>query len=280
MTSPDTRSLLTAMRRVLADRSWGDPTNGSRELADAIQRHWAQHGTAPSVDEIAAYVPTRLTAPNGLDAHEMASSLAPAIADVQAPSDLENFVPREPLIPIDAIDSFAAVRDVSPEQVSAVASPLALPERTVKAFIASIIGEPYVPKDWGGEGNDLFTDRIVLDGRRTSTAFLLKGSGTAGRLTIKRLGANGDQLIRMAASSADLLVVQHVGPIDDAVRTNLVDLVRARRADRPRLVGSVWDGVDCARLLLAFGLIDLDGSVSARGQGVLEHDRERLARNG
>ncbi len=112
---------------------------------------------------------------------------------------------------------------------------------------------------------------MVLGGQRVDTAFLLKGAGTKGRLTIARLGKNGDQMIRMANSPAQLLVVQHVGPIDEAVRTNLIDLVTARRSKGRQLTGTVWDGVECARLFVAYGMIDgATGAITQAGTAVLD----------
>ncbi len=44
-----------------------------------------------------------------------------------------------------------------------------VPEEKVKEAFAEIIGEPTVPKDWGGERSDLFSSRVELDGKRISS---------------------------------------------------------------------------------------------------------------
>jgi hypothetical protein len=270
MTSIDRRWLLTSVRRVFSDRGWIDPGNATREFVEGVYRQWQADLKPPSISALTNLVPPRLSAANGLGSDVIAAGMAAAIADAPSEDILE------PLIPMDEIDSFAAAKQVPPQVAAPFADPLALSERAVKVFLASIIGEAYLAKDWGGEGNDLFSARVVFGGRRVAAAFLLKGSGLRGRLTIRRLGANGDQMIRMAASPADLLIVQHVGEIDEAVRMNLVDLVRARRGDRPSLTGSVWDGIDCARLFLAHGLIDPNGTASAKGNEALTHDEARI----
>ena len=143
----------------------------------------------------------------------------------------------------------------------AIEAMLSLPEETVKQHIASIIGEPYLAKDWGGELGDIDTTRVELDGRRVVAAFLLKGKGAPKHLRPRNLGKNGDQIRRLSKQNAELFVVQHVGSIDEAVRDQLIDTVVARRAEgKANVVGTVWDGADCARLFVAYGLIDGDGN--------------------
>jgi hypothetical protein len=160
------------------------------------------------------------------------------------------------LLPIDAIDTFAKAATIDAARAAPIAQPLALPEADVKRHIAKIIGEPYLDQDWGGELSDLLTARVELRGRRVTAAFLLKGSGTKGELTPKRLGKNADQIRRLGKQHADLYVVQHVDKVAEATRDQLRDMVSAIRFREGReAVGSVWDGVDCARLFLAHGLI-------------------------
>lgn len=166
--------------------------------------------------------------------------------------------PRPSLIPIDAIDSFRAVASVDARQVAELASRrLPIPEQKVKEYISAIVGEPYIEKDWGGELSDVLTTRVELGGSRISAAFLLKGSGSKTKLRPKDLGTNGDQIRRLSKQDADLYIVQHVGQFDEAVYDTVRDMVLARRTERgEHVVGSVWDGSDCARLFVAHGLID------------------------
>jgi hypothetical protein len=176
----------------------------------------------------------------------------------QALGGVKLAVTRTPLIPIEAIGSFAKAAEVSPQEVAGLAAKkLPLPEQTVKALIAEIIGEPYLDTDWGGELSDILTSRIELDSTRVAGAFLLKGAGSKRKLKPGDLGKNGDQVRRLSKQDAELYVVQHVGEFDEAVRDQLADMILAKRAKgAPHTVGSLWDGSDCARLFIAHGLID------------------------
>lgn len=168
--------------------------------------------------------------------------------------------PLPALITIDDIETFNAVSSVTPQDVVEIArSGLPLLEQTVKEFIGRIVGEPYLEKDWGGELSDIHTSRVVIHSQRTLSAFLLKGRGLRGKMLPKHLGLNGDQIRRLSKQGVELYVVQHVGPVDEAVYDQLRDMVLARRSEgNERVVGSVWDGADCARLFVAHGLIDPD----------------------
>jgi hypothetical protein len=200
-----------------------------------------------------AKIPSRtFLARNGATRAEVTQALTRALEGVRLA------VPRPPLIPIEEIDSFQAAASLSPAEVAALAAKkLPLPEQTVKEYISRIIGEPYLEKDWGGELSDVLTSRVRLDGRRVTAAFLLKGSGSKEKLRPRDLGKNGDQIRRLSKQNADLYVVQHVGQFDEAVYDEVRDMVVARRTERgEHVVGSVWDGSDCARLFLACDLID------------------------
>ncbi len=82
-------------------------------------------------------------------------------------------------------------------------------EQAVKEWFAEIIGEPVVPKDWGGERSDLWSARVHVDGEPVRAAFLLKGPAVFRELTIADLGRRGDQIDRLFSEPADLLVLQH-----------------------------------------------------------------------
>lgn len=163
-----------------------------------------------------------------------------------------------PLISIDEIESFTAASTVMPEDVADFVNPiLPLLEEQVKDYINRIIGEPYADKDWGGEYSDIHTSRVILHKRRTPTAFLLKGRALSKKMTPKDLGLNGDQIERLSKQGVELYVVQHVGQVDEAVHHRLRDMILARRSEgSDQVVGSIWDGSDCARLFVAHGFID------------------------
>lgn len=224
---------------------WRDVDQAALSIVHAIER-----GTIDP--QTLAQIPSRsFLSVNGTTRAEVHDALQRAVTGVK----LET--PRPPLIPIEEIDSFAAAADVSPQDVASLAArTLPIGERTVKEFITHIIGEPYLDTDWGGELSDIMSSRVVLGGRRVTGAFLLKGSGSKRKLSPKDLGANGDQVRRLSKQDAGVYVVQHVGEFSEAVRDTVSDMVLARRSEGADVVGSVWDGSDCARLFIAHGLID------------------------
>lgn len=71
-----------------------------------------------------------------------------------------------------------------------------------------VLGEKGKFQDWGGEGNDLWTTRLRLGGKRRATAFAFKSGGTPGKLTPAKMGRNGDQIQRLFQSPADVFIVQ------------------------------------------------------------------------
>lgn len=151
----------------------------------------------------------------------------------------------------DSIGSFERVRQIKPTRTKKELNQLRdIPERAVKEAFAEIIGEPTVPKDWGGERSDLFTSRVVLDGQRISTAFAFKGPAQFKPLTMAGLGKNGDQIDRLFTEPADLLVLQHCHEITPPVRGAM--RAYAQRMGDLRLFCLI-DGYDTARLFRAYG---------------------------
>jgi hypothetical protein len=124
-----------------------------------------------------------------------------------------------------------------------------VPEAEVKRVLARLIGEPVVPKDWGGEQSDLWTARLKVAGRSYTAALLLKGPAGGAKwkpMTITMLGKNGDQLQRLASAPAEILVVQHCHQI----RPEVVSMVESLASDmrNPRHF-MVIDGYDTYALL-------------------------------
>lgn len=248
MTAKTPQALLSLVADEFDRRRWRDTEQAALKITRAVEQ------SDGLIDPTAlAQIPsgTFLTV-NGASREDMRDALTQALKGVRLAR------PRPALIPIEAIGSFSRAAEVSPQQVASLAAKkLPLPEQTVKELIAKIIGEPYLDTDWGGELSDILTSRIHLDGQRVAGAFLLKGAGSKQKLKPGDLGKNGDQIRRLSKQDADLYVVQHVGEFDEAVRDQLADMVLAQRAKgSPNAVGSLWDGSDCARLLVAHGLID------------------------
>ena len=81
-----------------------------------------------------------------------------------------------------------------------------IPEATVKEAFATLLGEP-AKKDWGGEENDHFSANVMVGARRCTGAFLLKGPTNFREMTPAMCGKNGDQLVLLANSGADVSIV-------------------------------------------------------------------------
>jgi hypothetical protein len=123
-------------------------------------------------------------------------------------------------------------------------------EKLVKHAIASLLGEPFVPLDWGGERSDLYSSRMFVHGSQVSSAWLLKGPGARGPMTVRSLGSRGDQIVRLFSEPADVLVVQHYREIT----TPVISMMEAHAHDsrNPRRF-MILDGADTARILRAQG---------------------------
>ncbi|HEX9539391.1 MAG TPA: hypothetical protein VGA04_14590 [Streptosporangiaceae bacterium] len=138
---------------------------------------------------------------------------------------------------------------VSPAELKAV---LEVPEKSVKNAIASLIGETYIPKDWGGERSDLYTSRLFARGRQISAAWLLKGPGYPHPMTVRALGKPGDQIVRLFSEPAELLVLQHCHEITPSVVSMMEAYAHDLRNPRKYLI---IDGADTSRILKSQGLL-------------------------
>jgi hypothetical protein len=151
---------------------------------------------------------------------------------------------------IDEIDTFDRIRNVNYRLVKSDLEQLrAIPEQQIKQAFAEVIGEPTITKDWGGERSDLFSDRLLLDGKRIATALMFKGPAKFAPLTSASLGKNGDQIDRLFSEPADLLVLQHCHEITPAVRGQM--RAYAQQIGRLKLFCLI-DGYDTIRLLRGY----------------------------
>src|SRR5260370_32340603 len=89
------------------------------------------------------------------------------------------------------IGQFCGIDFASPLTQAELEAVLRVPEDTVKRAFAGLIGESYVPKDWGGERSDLYTSRVFAPGRQGSAACLFKGPGYPRAMDVTALGKNG-----------------------------------------------------------------------------------------
>lgn len=172
---------------------------------------------------------------------------------LSAPGDVSAFGAADVIqIFLDEIDSFSRVKGVSSADVAKL-HPVTKHEKEIKAAIHSIIGDPYIEKDWGGEQSDIFSGHVLVRGVRTTAAFALKGPSVKGVLTVKAMGQNGDQGVRLTETPATLYVVQHVNSISVNVQRLLLAMARqAAQRDGAMKYVCIMDGVDTARLLKAY----------------------------
>eukprot|EP00456_Euglypha_rotunda_P048838 TRINITY_DN3914_c0_g1_i7.p1 TRINITY_DN3914_c0_g1~~TRINITY_DN3914_c0_g1_i7.p1 ORF type:complete len:365 (+),score=39.33 TRINITY_DN3914_c0_g1_i7:573-1667(+) len=151
---------------------------------------------------------------------------------------------------VDLIDNFDRVRSVrAPSSIRGLEPLKNISERAIKESFAQIIGEPDVPKDWGGERSDLVSNRVMIDGARISTAFAFKGPAQFREMTLAQLGKNGDQIDRLFSEPADLLILQHCHKVAPSVRSTM--RAYAQQMGRPRLF-CIIDGYDTVRVLRAY----------------------------
>jgi len=161
---------------------------------------------------------------------------------------------------VEDIDEFAKVRGVDAPSDFEVMKDIT--EAAFKQCLGEILSDP-VRKDWGGETSDHFTSRVHRDGRRTTTAFLLKGPGSRfAPMGLNHLGKNNDQIYRLAQEPAELLVVQHCHEILPPVRATLRAF--AVQPGSPRRYCLI-DGRDSLRLLTVYDKLDRALELSKRG---------------
>jgi hypothetical protein len=149
------------------------------------------------------------------------------------------------------IEQFSRAKDVQCTNDEWMPIMQQIGETMVKDAICEILGEES-RKDWGGEQADHFSSDVTIRGRRTTAAFLLKGPAAFRPMTPRLLGKQGDQIYRLAATPAEVLIVQHCHEIRESVRATLRAFAVAPH--RPRFYCLI-DGRDTYRLLKAYGKI-------------------------
>lgn len=148
------------------------------------------------------------------------------------------------------IDAFSAIRTVRPARSRSALKPLRdIPEADIKRAFAELIGEGEIPKDWGGEQSDLFTARLTVQDERLRAAFAFKGPAKFHPMTFADLGKNGDQIVRLYAEPADILILQHCHTITTPVRA----MMRAFAQQFGNLrTCCIIDGFDTLRILKTY----------------------------
>lgn len=160
---------------------------------------------------------------------------------------------------IEDFDEFSKAKEVAmPSSFDEMKN---IKEGVFKAALGKILNES-TPKDWGGEMSDFVTSHLHIKGERVSVAFLLKGPAKFSPMTVKHIGKNGDQIVRLSQEPVDILCVQHCHDITSSVKETLK--VFAVQPSNPRYY-CLLDGRESLRLLEAFNLkqwaIDESGKV-------------------
>jgi hypothetical protein len=152
-------------------------------------------------------------------------------------------------ITIDSVASFKLARNFAPDPSVKLS---ALREEDIKAAFKKIIGETHDFKDWGGEKNDLFTNKLRLASARKNSAFAFKGRATTGTLTPKKMGKNGDQVGRLMSSEADVFFVVYHGKVDESIHAQMQAFALGRSMAGRQVYHGVIDGDDLSRLYQAY----------------------------
>jgi len=154
---------------------------------------------------------------------------------------------RAKQITIDDIDSFSKVKSVKRTNTKKRS------ESEIKTLFKNILGETGKFQDWGGEKNDLFSTRLKFKGKRVSVALGLKGKGTSGKLTPKKMGKNGDQIQRLFSSSANILLIQYVGEIDESILDQMkIFAISKSVMENTSIYFGIIDGKDTERVFSAY----------------------------
>lgn len=152
-------------------------------------------------------------------------------------------------IRVEDVKEFAKVKTV---KSTAGMFPARLSEAKTKAGILNLLGEAKMPKDWGGENNDIFTDRITIGGKRMRGAFALKGPAKKGALVPGKMGKNGDQIQRLFSSPATAFFVQYEGEVNEGVYKLMEELAKARAITGGKIFWGVIDDSATKRLRQAY----------------------------
>jgi len=154
------------------------------------------------------------------------------------------------VVKIDDIDSFQRVKDVP---LSPKPKLVPIGENLFQAGLQKILQEEGTFNDWGGETDDLFTNRLVLGGNRVSVAFGLKGGGTKGKLVPGKMGKDGDQIQRLFRAPAEVFLVQYWGQIDESILEQMKLVATAKSFfEKKTIYYGIIDGQDTQRIIVAY----------------------------
>ena len=158
------------------------------------------------------------------------------------------FKPKTRFVTIDEVEQFAKARNVQPAPLM----PEQLSEQQFKKGLLHLLQETKIPKDWGGETNDIFTTKLKIAGRTRRAAFALKGPAQKGTLVPRKMGKNGDQIQRLFRSPADVFFIQYEGDIAESIITDMEVWAQAKGVFGQEILFGTIDGDACVRLRRAY----------------------------
>jgi hypothetical protein len=157
--------------------------------------------------------------------------------------------PEAEMLTVDDIDSFKDVKKIKSADASSLK---AMPERTVNRAICTIVNQSE-KKDWGGERNDIYTNNLMVKGKRRAAAFALKGRATKGPLTLNKMGKRADQVQRLFEGTAEVHFIVHHSGIDERVLDQMqAQAINKSVATAKKIYYCPIDGRDLARLRAAY----------------------------
>ncbi len=166
---------------------------------------------------------------------------------------------QEMRIFIDNIDTFSNVTNYGPQSVALHLKKngyFDVSENFIQQSLEEIMKESFHKVDWGGESNDLYTTNLKINGQRVATAFLLKGNGLDVKtMEIRHCGKNGNQILSLVKSPAELFIIQFVGNISESVIEDIRDKVELLRLKGKKAWYCIINGQDTARILKAYDKI-------------------------
>jgi hypothetical protein len=158
--------------------------------------------------------------------------------------------PKPKKITIDDVASFADVRTIDGTVRGLRLDKLR--EDRIRSAFKRILGETHDFKDWGGEKNDLYTNKLRLKSTRSTAAFAFKGRATTGTLTPKKMGKNGDQIGRLFAGDAEVFFVVYHGKVDESIVSQMHAFALGKSMGGRAVSYGTIDGDDLNRLHQAY----------------------------
>jgi hypothetical protein len=102
-------------------------------------------------------------------------------------------------------------------------------ESEIKNYFAEIFKQNVISKDWGGEECDLYQGSVYVEKESFSCAFMFKGPSKFHPMRPADCGANGDQIVRLFDTDAEIMVLQHCHEILPSVRKTILAFAASRK---------------------------------------------------